>query len=115
MSEFDDRLRAAMRSVGDQAQVADLLDRSLRTSHVVWRRRVTAAVLSAAVIVAGIGVGGWAISIAAERRQRRPGDHLAELRIADSFRCHVNGSVGDARACHLQCTRTCDLRPKRAC
>ena len=33
MSEFDDRLRTATHAVGDRAQVADLLDRSLRTSR----------------------------------------------------------------------------------
>ncbi len=67
MSEFDDQLRAAMHAVGDQARVADLLERSLRTSRVLRRRRAVAAVTTAAVVVVGIGVGGWAISTQSNR------------------------------------------------
>ena len=67
MSEFDDRLRTAMHAVGDRAQVADLLDRSLRTSRVLRRRRAAAAVTAAAVVVGGIGAGGWAISTRSDR------------------------------------------------
>jgi hypothetical protein len=67
MSEFDDRLRTAIRAVGDHAQVADLLDRSLRTSRVLRRRRAAAAVTAAAVVVGGIGIGGWAISTHSNR------------------------------------------------
>jgi hypothetical protein len=67
MSEFDDRLRTAMHAAGDRAQVADLLDRSLRTSRVLRRRRAVAAATTAAVVVGGIGIGGWAISTNSHR------------------------------------------------
>ena len=67
MSEFDDRLRAAIQAVGDSAQVADLLDRSLRTSRVLRRRRTAAAITAVAVVVGGIGAGGWAISTRSDR------------------------------------------------
>lgn len=67
MSEFDDRLRTAMHAVGDRAEVADLLNRSLLTSRVLRRRRAAAAVTAAAVVVGGIGAGGWAISAHSDR------------------------------------------------
>ncbi len=67
MSEFDDRLRTAIHAVGDRAQVADMLDRSLHASRVLRRRRTAAAITAAAVVVGGIGAGGWAISTHSNR------------------------------------------------
>jgi hypothetical protein len=67
MSEFDDQLRTAIHAVGDHAQAADLLDRSIRTSRALRRRRAVAAVTTAAIVVGGIGVGGWAISTRSDR------------------------------------------------
>lgn len=90
MSEFDDQLRTAMHAVGNHAQVADLLDRSLRTSRVLRRRRAVAAVTTAAVVVGGIGVGGWALSI------RPSGDNVVQVITTPSSASPTHSAVASA-------------------
>src|SRR5471030_840936 len=90
MSEFDDQLRAAMHAIGDQARVADLLERSLRTSRVLRRRRAVAAITTAGVVVGGIGLGGWALSI------RPSGDSVVQVITTPSSASPTHSAVASA-------------------